>query len=51
MSEKKEPKRVRIWVNKVDYDKINDYAKTTGKVAGSRIVDILMCAYIEKEDL
>ena len=50
MSEE-EPKRVRIWVNKVQYDKIDKAAKKTGKVAGNRIVDVLMDDYVKKEDL
>jgi hypothetical protein len=46
-----EPKRIRIWVNKVEYDKIDKNAKKTGMVAGNRVVDILMAEHVKKEKL
>jgi len=51
MSEKKEPKRIRIWVNKVEYDKIDAHAKMKGIPGGNRIIDVLMSEYLKKEDL
>lgn len=47
----KKPTRKRIWVNKLDYDKIDKYAKKKGKVAGNRIVDNLMEKFIEEHNL
>lgn len=46
-----DPKRVRIWVSKYTFDKIDKQAKRTGKISGNRIVDNLMDEYVKKENL
>jgi len=51
VSKPQKSKRIRIYVSKKRYDKINKYAKEEDLTSGGHIIDELMKEFIDKHDL
>ena len=43
--------RIRVYISKKKYDKINKYAKEKGLLDGRHIIDEIMCDFIDKYNL
>lgn len=44
-------RRIRIYVSKKKYEKINEHAKKEGLSSGTHIIDDMMCDFIDENNL